>query len=184
MDDFLHLLYLELHAKKEEEIVKINAKTHKESFKSIEQLTKSNHNYFNGAYKYYLNSEQLQALKNTFSEEPENDKYFMDKKNFKFKNFIPLSQLSDNITHSRDVEIFKDRAFYLWKEFSSFVHYSNTSFYQEINPNPVNRQKIEEGFKYCYNSIYLAFKYFERTLGVQFIDNEQLRDRHGIIYVC
>jgi hypothetical protein len=184
LDDFLHLLYLELHADKEEEIVKINAKTHKQSFKSIEDLTNSNHNHFNGADGYYLNNKQFQALKDVFTGKPENDKYFVDKDQFKFKNFIQLSQVAESITHSRNVEIFKDRAFYLWKEFSSFVHYSNSSFYLEINPNPVNLQKIEEGFQYCYNSIYLAFKYFERTLGTEFIDNKELRERHGIIYVC
>ncbi|TCP22360.1 hypothetical protein EV195_1129 [Tenacibaculum skagerrakense] len=184
MDDFLHLLYLELHADSEEEIVKINAKTHKQSFKSLEDLTASNHNHFNGAYTFYLNNEQFQALKDTFTGKAENDKYFSDKPQFRFKNFIPLSQVADNITHSREIEIFKDRAFYLWKEFSSFVHYSNSSFYLETNPNPINLLKIEEGFQYCYNSIYLSFKYFERTLGIPFTDNAELRGRHGIIYVC
>lgn len=184
MDDFLHLLYLELHADKDEEIVKINASSQKQSFKSLEDLTKSNHKYFNGAYGYYLNDEQFQALKDVFTGKPENDKYFTDKSQFKFKNFLTLTQVAENITHSRDVEIFKDRAFYLWKEFSSFVHYSNSSFYLEINSNPINLQKIEEGFQYCYNSIFLAFKYFERTMGIEFMDNEDLKKRHGIIYVC
>ncbi len=119
-----------------------------------------------------MNNEQFQALKDIFTGKQENDKYFTDKTQFRFKTFIPLYQVAESITHSRDVEIFKDRAFYLWKEFSSFVHYSNSSFYLESNPNQLNLQKIEEGFQYCYNSIYLAFKYFERTFGIEFIDNE------------
>nr|WP_298989205.1 DUF5677 domain-containing protein [uncultured Polaribacter sp.] len=184
MDDFLHLLYLELHADAEEEIVKINAKTHKQSFKALEDLTNSNHKHFNGEYVFYLNNDQLQELKNTFSGKEENQKYFSDVDEFRFKNFMPLSQVADSITHSREVEIFKDRAYYLWKEFSSFVHYSNFSFYLETNPNPINLQKIEEGFQYCYNSIYLAFKYFERNLEIAFADNEELRARHGIVYEC
>jgi len=184
MDDFLHLLYLELHGEREEEIIKINAKTHNQSFKSIEDLTISNHKHFNGAYGHYLNNEQFQALKTIFKEKPENDKYFRDKDQFRFKNFLTLSQVAESITHSRDVEIFKDRAFYLWKDFSSFVHYSNSSFYLETNPDPVNLQKMEEGFQYCYNSIYLSFKYFERTFGIEFIDNAELRERHGIVYEC
>lgn len=184
MDDFLHLLYLELHENREEEILKINAKTHKQTFISLEDLTKSNHNHFNGAYPFYLNNEQFQDLKVTFAGKAENDKYFIDKGHFKFKNFIPLSQVAEKITHSRNVEIFKDRAFYLWKEFSSFVHYSNFSFYLETNQDPTNLKKIEEGFQYCYNSIYLSFKYFERTFGIEFTDNAELRDRYGIIYEC
>ncbi len=184
MDDFLHLLYLELHKGREEEIVKINAKTYNLVFKSLEDLTISNHKHFNDAYEHYLNNEQFQALKDTFKEKPENEKYFSNKAQFKFKSFFTLSQLAENITHSRDVEICKDRAFYLWKDFSSFVHYSNASFYLETNPTPINLQKMNEGFQYCYNSIYLSFKYFERTLGIEFIDNADLRERHGVIYEC
>ena len=126
----------------------------------------------------------FQTLKETFKGKLENNKYFTDKDQFKFKNFKPLSQVAESINHSREVEIFKDRAFYLWKEFSSFVHYSNSSFYLEMNPDRINLQKIEEGFQYCYNSIYLSFKYFERTFKIDFIDNEELRTRHGIIYLC
>jgi len=184
MDDFLHLLYLELNPDKEEQIVKINAKTHKLTFQSIQDLTISNHSHFDGKYGYYLDNEQLQSLKNKFMDKPENDKYFVDKDRFKFKTFIQLSQVAENIKHSRDIEIFKDRAFYLWKDFSSFVHYSNFSFYLEINVDHTNLQKVEEAFQYCYNSIYLAFKYFERTMGIPFIDNEELRAKHGIIYEC
>jgi hypothetical protein len=184
MDDFLHLLYLELHDEKEEQILKLNANSTRQSFNSLEDLTKSNHKYFDGKYKFYLNNDQFDALKTKFKEKPENDKYFEDKDSFKFKKFISLTQVAQNITHSRDVEIFKDRAFYLWKEFSSFVHYSNSSFYLSMNPNPINLQKIEEGFQYGYNSIYLAYRYFERKLGIEFIDNDALNERHGIIYVC
>lgn len=184
IDDFLHILYLELHADREEEIVKINASSYKQSFRSIEDLTNSNHNHFNGQYIHYLTNEQFQDLKNTFLSKDINDKYFIDKDNFRFKNFKPLSGVAEDITHSRSVEIFKDRAFYLWKEFSSFVHYSNFSFYLEMNADPLNLYKIEEGLQYCYNTIYLAFKYFERNMNIDFKDNEELRERHGRIYEC
>jgi len=184
MDDFLHILYLELHANKEEEIIKINASSYKQSFRSIEDLTNSNYNHFDGQYVEYLTNEQFQALKDTFVSKAENDRYFTDKENFRFKTFIPLSSVAESITHTQYVEIFKDRAFYLWKEFSSFVHYSNFSFYLEMNADPLNIYKIEEGFQYCYNTIYLAFKFFERNMNIDFKDNEELRERHGRIYEC
>ena len=175
MDDFIHILYLELHADREEEIVKINASSYKQAFKSIEDLTNSNHIHFNGQYIHYLTNVEFQKLKDTFAGKAENERYFIDKENFKFKTFMPLSKVVENITHSREVEIYRDRAFYLWKEFSSFVHYANVSFYLENNADPLNLYKIEEGFQYCYNTIYLAFNYFERNLGIGFIDNEELR---------
>lgn len=184
MDDFLHLLYLELHAERDEEIIKINANTHRQSFNSIEGLAKSNHKYFEGKYPYYLNNEQLLKLKETFAKKSENDKYFIDKDQFRFKKFMSLSQVAESITQSRDLEIYKDRAYYLWKEFSSFVHYSSSSFYLETNSNPLNLNKMEEAFQYCYNSIYLSFRFFTRTKDIEFIDNTDLRGRHGILLEC
>jgi len=43
---------------------------------------------------------------------------------------------------------------------------------------------IDESFQYCYNSIYLAFKYFERVLKIEFKDNIELRKKYGIIHEC
>lgn len=53
-----------------------------------------------------------------------------------------------------------------------------------MNADPLNLYKIEEGFQYCYNTIYLAFKYFERNMNIDFKDNDELRERHGRIYEC
>jgi hypothetical protein len=184
LDDFLHLLFLELREDKEEQIILINAKAHKQTFKSLKELTDSNHKHFNGGYQFYLNNEQFEALKETFKGKEENQKYFQDIATFKFKNFLQLSQVASSINSTREVEIFKDRAYYFWCDFSTFVHYSNFSFYLEMNFDPASLHKIDESFQYCYNSIYLAFKYFERTLGLTFIDNEELKNKHGIIYGC
>ena len=184
LDDFLHVIYLELHKNREEEIVKITAKTYKQSFKAIENLTNSNHNHFNGQYALYLTNEELQEYKDTFSGKAVNDKYFIDKDNFRFKQFIPLSQVAENITHSRKVEIFSDRAFFLWKEFSTFVHYSTFSYYLENNPDTTSLYKMEEAFQYSYNTIYLSFKYFERNHNIEFIDSIELKEQFGKIYEC
>ena len=184
LDDFLHILFLELQNDKEEQIVRINAKAHKQTFKSLKELTDSNNKHFNGNYEFYLNKQQFEDLKQTFIGKEENHKYFQDMSTFKFKNFLQLSQVASSITSTREVEIFKDRAYYFWCDFSNFVHFSNFSFYLEQNYDPASVHKIDESFQYCYNSIYLAFKYFERTLGLNFIDDEELKIKHGIIYAC
>ncbi|MBL7739295.1 MAG: hypothetical protein JNK14_08740 [Chitinophagaceae bacterium] len=185
MDDFLHLLYLELFVgDKYEEIVKINAKAHKQVFQSLKDLTESNHKYFNDKYPFYLTHEQYKTVQEKFVSIPENEKYFRDKESFKFKSFITLAEMVKKINASRDVNIFRDRAFYLWKEFSGFVHYSNFSFYLELKEDVTHLQKMDEAFQYTYNSIYLSFKHFERALELKFIDNEVLQEKYGIIHDC
>jgi hypothetical protein len=47
-----------------------------------------------------------------------------------------------------------------------------------------NLLMIDESLQYCYNSIYLAFKYFERTLKIGFKDNVELGSKYGIILKC
>lgn len=184
LDDFLHLLYLELYKEPEKKIIEINADTYKKNFAALEDLTKSNYKHFHGKYPFYLTNEQYQENLNLFSEKKGNEKYFEDNNKSKFKKFMTLTQMVDGISHSRDVEIFKDRAFFLWKVFSSFIHYSNYSFDCELRNDKENLNMIDESFQYCYNSIYLAFKYFERNLGLEFMDDEYLRKKHGIIYEC
>lgn len=101
LDDFLHILFLELQNDKEEQIVRINAKAHKQTFKSLKELTDSNHKHFNGNYEFYLNKQQFEDLKQTFIGKEENHKYFQDMSTFKFKNFLQLSQVASSITSTR-----------------------------------------------------------------------------------
>jgi len=89
-----------------------------------------------------------------------------------------------SFSHSRNVDIFRDRAYYLWKEFSSFVHYSNYSFEYELKNATENLNMIDESLQYCYNTICLSFKYFERVLKVELKDNSELRKKYGIILEC
>jgi hypothetical protein len=184
IDDFIHLLYLEHHIEKKTEITKINADSYKQSFKSLEDLTDSNYEHFDGKYDFYLSQEELQSVKDTFLRREKNKKYFKNAAEFSFIKFMHFSDMAKSFSISRNVDIYRDRAFYLWKEFSSFVHYSNYSFEYENQNAPENINKIDESLQYCYNSIYLAFKYFERNMGLEFLDNVELREKYGIIHEC
>jgi hypothetical protein len=182
LDDFLHILYLEANTNREIEITRINADSHRQNFNSLKDLTDSNYQHFSGKYPFYLTKEQYQEVKDKFAAQDKNKRYF--KHQDKFKDFMPLTMMAKSFSLSRNVDIFRDRAFYLWKEFSSFVHYSNYSFEYELQNAKENLNKIDETFQYCYNTIYLAFKYFERVLKVNFKDNNELREKYGIIYEC
>ena len=184
LDDFIHLLFLENHEDRETEITRINADSYRHSFNSLKDLTDSNYEHFNGRYPFYLTREQLQELKDQFIAKEKNKRYFKNPDTFKFKVFKRFSDMAKCFSISGRVDIFRDRAYYLWKEFSSFVHYSKYSFEYELQNAPENLNMIDESFQYSYNSIYLAFKYFEREFKIEFIDNTDLRERYGIIHEC
>lgn len=176
LDDFLHLVYLELHSDKEAEITKINASTHKQSFKSLDNLA-------NSSYEHMTHT-KLKEVKAIFKSKDGNKKYFKNVQSFKFIGFMIFDEMVNSISLPSDIEMFKVRAYYLWKEFSSFVHYSNYSFDYEMADAEQNLLMIDESLQYCYNSIYLAFKYFERTLKIGFKDNVELGSKYGIILKC
>lgn len=184
LDDFLHLLYLETHKDRETEITRINADSFGHCFKSLRDLTDSNYEHFKGKYPFYLTHSQLQDLKNQFIAKKKNKKYFKNTLTFKFISFKRFTDMVKSFSHSRDVDIFRDRAYYLWKEFSSFVHYSNYSFEYELKNAKENLNMIDESLQYCYNTIYISFKYFERVLKIEFKDNSELRIKYGIILEC
>jgi hypothetical protein len=184
LDDFLHLLYLELRDDKANEITKINADVYKHSFNALIDLTNSNYENFNGKYQFYLTYEQLKEVQDKFISKEKNKKYFKNQCGFKFKGFKRINDMVNTTSYSRNVNIFRDRAYYLWKEFSSFVHYSNYSFKYELRGADENLNMIDESFQYCYNSIYLAFKYFERNLNIEFKNETELLKKYGIVHDC
>jgi hypothetical protein len=184
LDDFLHVLYLENHSDKKTEITKINANSFRLSFNALKDLTDSNYKHFNGKYPFYLTKKQYENLLNDFCSKEANKKYFGNLEKQKFLDFQPLTNMVKCFSISNDVDIFRDRAFYLWREFSDFVHYSNYCFEYELQNVKENFNKIDESFQYCYNTIYLTFKYFKRDLKIIFVDNNDLNKKYGIIHNC
>ena len=177
---------MEFHENREEEIIKITALEYSRDFDVTLMLTNLNNTHFNGKDPTYITIEQFNELKENFKNKPENSKYFEDIPNFKFKKFITLKDLVNKINCPESVQVFKDIAFYYWKEYSNFIHYSNFSCYYELNDDnrELNLQKIDESFQFCYNTIYLSFKYFERNLKISFRNNVELNKKYGIIYKC
>ena len=121
LDDYLHILYLETCVDKSSEIEKINASSYKEVFKSIQHLTQSNYKHFEGKFQFYLTQEQVDEIKTKFKEKHQN--YLKENAEFEFKNFMPFTNMVNGIDISREVNIYKDREYYLWKEFTGFVHF-------------------------------------------------------------
>lgn len=103
MDDYFHLMFLELHNNRAEQITRINAKAFEQTFKALSDITESNHKHFDGSFRQYTDYKQFINIKKIFMSKPENAKYFEDIKSFKFKKFITFTQLANSILHSRDI---------------------------------------------------------------------------------
>lgn len=183
LDDFLHVFYLKLNAEEEENITKLNADVHRQMFNSIEVIMESNHQHFDGQNPCYINDAQFATLKEQFANRAENDPYFLNKAEFRFKSFKKLSDIATGI---EDFELSKlsQRAFYFWKGTSEFIHYSNTTFEKEINPDNYqnNLAVIKEIILYSYNTIELSFRYFRDLHGINLIDENNLANRYSINY--
>ena len=179
LDDFIHLLYLDRNNNFDEDIVNLNADQLKHSFKAVDILLQSNKKHFGEDYPYYINEEQFENLKKAFAERSENEVYFTDRENFKFKKFKTLTDLASEID---DFELSKmsQRAFFYWKDLSESVHYSNATMEKEFLLDQSLKEKfaeIEEVFLYGYNNIILAFRYFSNRYQIDLIEDEELKDR-------
>lgn len=176
LDDYLHLTYLDLHENPHEEIIKINAEGHRQNFNSLMNLTVSENQEYYGENLGYLSDEELEQLKDSFRNKEENHKYFIDIENFKFQKFRTLTDLADSINGSENCNVARDRALFLWKSFSSFVHYSTYCFNFELGSDIIKWQQMEESLQYVYNSIFLAFKFFNQRDGVEFVDSKFIKE--------
>lgn len=182
LDDFLHVLYLELSENRDEDIVKINASGHCENFKSLENLTLSKNKEYHDVQFDYLSVDEFESLKVRYKGQEKNIKYFQDIEGFKFKHFYSLTSMAKSINSSSNYNVARDRAFYLWKSFSSFVHYSNWCYDFEMTENVVKIQHMEEAFQYVFNTIYFSACFFKKDLNIKcYIDRFMLEEMKFVL---
>jgi len=171
MDDFIHVIHLDLLDNPDEDILRINASGHKENFNSLKNLTLSDNQVYFGESFGYLTIEGFETLKETFKTKEINKKYFENTEGFKFKKFPTLTEVATSINSTENYNVARDRAFYMWKSFSSFVHYSNWCYAYEFSKNIVNIQQMEEALQYVFNTIHICSMYFKKTKGIEcFVD--------------
>jgi hypothetical protein len=163
LDDFLHVLYLEISKTPEEDIIRINAQSYRDNFVAIKNLTNSNIQQYSGDNLEYLSQEDINKIQAKIKSNERLAKYLVDGVEFKFKQFIPVTDIAKIATSSEHYEMARDRSFFLWKGFSSFVHYSNWSYEYELTHGVENFNQMEESLQYVFNTIYFCAYYFKRT---------------------
>jgi hypothetical protein len=179
LDDFLTVVYLKTKPNESDNILCITGKAFRHTFDSLEVLTKSNDNHFNGKYTYYLTQEELEANKITFKDKPKNKGFFVDGNDFPLKGFKQFTNMYKEIDGFELTKI-TSRSFYLWKEFSDFVHYSTITYNLEVNKS--NEQtyfrSIEETLYNSLNTIEMSFRYFVAKYNLEFKIDADLNDRY------
>jgi len=170
IDDFMPLHYSITSQSPKDEIVKFNALGHKNVFKKLDELADLNERILDANFPYYPTKETVKNLKDKFSENNSNDKYFTDKSNFKLKNALNKRQLIDTYK-GKDSEADLFRAYYRWRQFSDYVHYSKYSYNFIIQNQTILNQydDIAEIFAYGYYGSKLIMKYFESEYNVEHI---------------
>jgi hypothetical protein len=166
-----------LSKSQDEDIIKINASGHRDNFNSLKNLTLSeNQVYFDESFDY-LSLEDFEQLKTTFKEKEKNKKYFENIEDFKLKKSPSLTDIANSINSTENYNVARDRTFYMWKTFSSFVHYSNWCYSYEYSNDIVNIQMMEEALQYVFNTIHITAYYFRKTKGTScFVDKYILEE--------
>lgn len=178
MDDFLHVLYLDLSDNPDEEIVCINAKGHRDNFNALKNLTDSENQVYQGQNFGYLSEEAYEELKVVFKSKPKNQKYFTVIDNFELKRFKTMADMARSINSTENYNVSRDRAFFMWKNYSAFVHYSTWCYDYESIGDILKLQQMEESLQYVFNTIHFCCCYFRQTKGIDcFVDEFILKER-------
>lgn len=179
IDDFIVVTYLKLKNYADEEIhCHIGASVGKE-FKMYKQSWTINDKYFEGKRKGLATKEFYEKKKNEFLSDPENDKFFSDKKAFEFKVFPATTHIVSQHFEADDFGASNAHSLVMWQLLSKYVHYSEMMNRLEAG-TPETRGieivQLQEALLYCVKTISLSVKAFAE-------DKVELKinDRMGLI---
>lgn len=177
-DDYIHTTYLINQNNFEEALVKFNAQAISNNFNKIKELTELNETKLGGNYPFYPTYELLEEVKEKLKTLPHREQYFDDKEKFKFKTFKATGNLIRELIDEPYAHKLQ-RAYFIWRKLSDFVHYSNFTFDEERALNP----KIDETYTefaeliyYSYVIIRTCIEHFAKNFEVSVVDSNNLQD--------
>lgn len=180
VDDFIHLTYIVNQVDSNETMISFNSDAFNKNFIRLKKLADLNETKLEGKYPYYPTYEIIDDLKENFRNQANNDMYFKNKENFKFKSFENMGSIIGKLDNENYAHKLR-RAYFFWGNLSDFVHYSNFSFGLErrINPKKDNTYLMfAEIIQYSYQTIKTSFEYFEKTYNLKLIDKNKLDERY------
>lgn len=175
IDDYIRLTYIQSQTDPFEALVKMNADAYKKIITNLEKLADVNEKIGMGKVPYYPTKELVQETKEKFKGKEKNKKYFDNIEQFKLKSFPSTRSIIESFALDK-LGGSMNRAFYIWRHLSDYVHYSNCSFELEINPDNygANMNYMQECIFYSYKVIKLSFVFFEKRDSLKLIDRNNL----------
>lgn len=178
IDDYIHFTYVVNQEDKEESVIEMNADAYNKNFKKLEELAEFNEKELEGKYPYYPTMELLNSVKIQFRDNPKNDNKFVDKETFKLKSFPSTGNLIRGLDDN-DYSHSLRRAYFLWRRYSDFVHYSYFSYAQEVLIDPLTDETYSEFAEiiyYSYMNILNSMQYFVDKYGLEIKDSNNLAE--------
>ncbi|MDY0144355.1 MAG: hypothetical protein RBR97_20935 [Bacteroidales bacterium] len=170
IDDYIRLKYVIKNDNPIEKIIDINADALKKTFSNLENLAVVNEKAIYGLPPYYPTIKYVENLLDEFKSKTKNHIYFTDDKLSYFKHLPSLKNIVKSF-ELNDIGKNVNRAFYIWSHLSDYIHYSNSSFILESNPDntKTNINYLQETLFYSKEIVLLSFNYFEKKHNISTI---------------
>jgi len=179
VDDYIHFTYIVNQADKNELIIKLNADAINKNFSKIVELAKINEEVLGGNYPFYPTNETIEDLKRGVRESKERQQHFLDKEKFTFKSFKSTGNLVRDLDKESEYYHSIVRAYFIWRKYSDFVHYSNFAYEEESLINPEEDDTYTEFSEivfYAYKNIQNALDFFVEKYNLDIVDSQHLQE--------
>jgi hypothetical protein len=179
IDDYIHMIYITNQDNSEDVLTNFNADAINKNYNKIKELAELNEEKLNGNYPFYPTYALLEETKEKMKNSPKRQQYFLDKDNFKFKSFKAtgnlIRDLKDEDSNSHQLR----RAYFIWRKYSDFVHYSNFTYEEESAIDPEKDEtyaEFAEIISYSYFIVLSCLKHFEKKYNLTVIDSKGLAE--------
>jgi len=183
-DDFITLMYIDSYTNKEEAINCLNASAKKHQLNKLNELAELNEKYYNNAFPFYTTKEQLKEIRKKFAEKKGTKNYLKNPENInpdklEFKSFPSTNDIVNTLNKQRENDLI-GRAYYFWRQWSDYVHFSPHSFHieQEAFSNPEDEinvlRSIQEMGAMLTNSIKVSLRYFYQEHAIAPLDTKRV----------
>ena len=177
-DDYIHVTYLVNQNNVEESITDFNADAISKNFNKIKELAELNEKKLGGNYPFYPTYKLLEQVKEEMKSLPYRQQYFLDKDKFKFKTFKATGNLIRELNNESYAHKLQ-RAYFIWRKLSDFVHYSNFTFDEERSLKPETDEtysEFAELISYSYFTIKTCIEHFVNKFQISIIDSNNLNN--------